>query len=476
MADELPQLEAAVLRGHTNLVQSVCVVPTRDRGAVLASSGMDHSVRFWDPVTRVGYGEVVEVHRGLVGALCTVQIENRLVLASADVVIGAGSAAATICLWDPATATLLEQPIATDGVVEMCAIPVGNRQLLATANSVGTVQLLDPVTSRSVGPSFRVAEVLAGLCVVSVSGMAVLASVDRSGEMGLWDPRNGQRMAPRFRTGRFSGGHRGDVWALCAMQSASGTLLATAGSDASIRLWDVMTARSASSPLRGHAGQVTCLSPVVVGGTLLIASGGVDATVRLWDPTTKQQVGEPLVGHTDTVRAVCALPIGGATYLATVGHDMTVRLWGPAMAPEAAQPTTASAAAGRSSDQRMSHESNGDAGPDHGDVADWLAAFGRASASDALDWNEVGATVAALYHRWSERPEGFVDYLAAQAMPAGGWAVYGAHKVAREILSEPPLNDSYIDLFRAAMQFARSQGIPRTWAEVDLLMDLEDRD
>lgn len=110
------------------------------------------------------------------------------------------------------------------------------------------------------------------------------------------------------------------------------------------------------------------------------------------------------------------------------------------------------------------------------DLIEWLKKFGRESAFDSVDWNEVGPTVAALHHRWVDSPEQFVDYLATHALPVGGWAVYGAHTIAWEILTDPPHTDRYIELFRTAMAFARSEGIERRMGEIDLLLDLEDGD
>jgi WD40 repeat protein len=67
------------------------------------------------------------------------------------------------------------------------------------------------------------------------------------------------------------------------------------------------------------------------GGRTLLATAGLDATVRLWDPATGTQIGEPLTGHTDRVGAMCAVPRPGRrTLLATAGLDATVRLWDPA--------------------------------------------------------------------------------------------------------------------------------------------------
>jgi Caspase domain/WD domain, G-beta repeat len=72
----------------------------------------------------------------------------------------------------------------------------------------------------------------------------------------------------------------------------------------------------------------------------LLASAGEDKTVRLWDPATGQQL-RTLTGHTDWVRSVAFSP--DEKLLAGGGGDKTVRLWDPApassCAPSPATPT-----------------------------------------------------------------------------------------------------------------------------------------
>lgn len=57
---------------------------------------------------------------------------------------------------------------------------------------------------------------------------------------------------------------------------------------------------------------------------LLLATAGADGTIRLWDPRTEQLV-RVLVGHDNWVTSVVWSPDGG--YLASSSRDGTVRLW-----------------------------------------------------------------------------------------------------------------------------------------------------
>ncbi|MGE0296433.1 MAG: hypothetical protein AB7R99_07060, partial [Pseudonocardia sp.] len=82
--------------------------------------------------------------------------------------------------------------------------------------------------------------------------------------------------------------------------------------------------------LKGRTGWVLSVCAVRVGGRELLASAGANGAVRLWDPGSGA-TERVLKGHTDGVRSVCAVRVGGRELLASAGDDRTVRLWDPAM-------------------------------------------------------------------------------------------------------------------------------------------------
>ena len=127
--------------------------------------------------------------------------------------------------------------------------------------------------------------------------------------------------------------------------SPGGKLLASAGGDGTVRLWNPATGRAVGAPLHAsarHGVYGVAFSP---GGKLLASAGG-DGTVRLWNPATGRPVGAPLhaSGRTTArygVRAVAFSPRG--KLLASAGADGTVRLWNPATGRPAGKPLHASA-------------------------------------------------------------------------------------------------------------------------------------
>jgi WD40 repeat protein len=103
--------------------------------------------------------------------------------------------------------------------------------------------------------------------------------------------------------------------------SADGQVLASAGADGAIRIWDVPTGQERAH-LQGHTEPVWGITFSPDGKTL--AAGSRDGTVKLWEVAT-WLVRITLHGHTDWVRSVVFLGDGGELLSAAI--DGTLVLW-----------------------------------------------------------------------------------------------------------------------------------------------------
>lgn len=226
--------------------------------------------------------------------------------------------------WDATTATLAPVP-APRRVTAVGWSAGSGRTTLLTGDAGGLVHLTGPGGNLPLQPPVRVDDgpVLA-LC--PLDGLSAVAAAGRGGDVVLVPLRHetGTTGDPGLR--RLPG-HRGPVRDLCVVRPGADPLLASAGDDGTIRIWDARTGLAQGGPLTGHDGPVWSLA-VVPRQDPGLASAGADKLVRLWDPLSGRQVTDPLTGHRDQVRAVtCATTADGRALLVSGSFDGTIRLW-----------------------------------------------------------------------------------------------------------------------------------------------------
>lgn len=143
----------------------------------------------------------------------------------------------------------------------------------------------------------------------------LLASAGKDLSIILWDAQTNQPV------GRPLKGHTNWINAL-AFSPDSHTLISV-GVDGTIRRWDVSTGEAVGQPLSPNTSELWSVACNPDGKTF--ATGDKDGTIIRWDMTSAKPIGEPLQGHTDLVYALAYSPDG--KILASGSGDGTVRLW-----------------------------------------------------------------------------------------------------------------------------------------------------
>jgi WD40 repeat protein/DNA-binding CsgD family transcriptional regulator len=300
------------LKGYTNWVWSVAFSPDSQ---ILASANDDYTVRLWD----VNTGECLKTLKGHTNGVRSVAFSpNGQIIASA-------SDDQTIRLWDANTGICFKTLKGhTNWVWSIAFSPNGN--ILASASDDQTVKLWDVNT----GKCFKtLSEDTNRIWFVAFSPKGdILAGASEDHTVKLWNLSNGESLEPLK-------GHTN--WVRSVTFSSDGQMIASASEDHTVRLWKANTNNSPEPlepSLKEHTDKVRAVafSPkdynTIASKTdkvsYILASAGDDNILKIWDVNTAKCL-KTLEGHTKRIWSVVFSPNG--QFLASGGEDETVRIW-----------------------------------------------------------------------------------------------------------------------------------------------------
>ncbi|MCJ1479286.1 hypothetical protein MMC13_007971 [Lambiella insularis] len=330
------------LKGHTSWVLAVSWSPD---DSVIATGSMDNSVRLWDPQSGAALGLPLKGHTKWVRSLAWepyhLQCPGRPRLASAskdatvriwDVVskrietvfsghkgsvscvrwggtgkIYTSSQDKTVKIWDSSTGSLLSTLTAHAHWVNHLALSTDFVIRTAYHDHTGQIPSSNADKLAKARLRFEASATIAGKIVERL----VSASDDFT--IYLWHPSSTLKPFARLL------GHQKQVNHVTF--SPNGLLIASAGFDNHVKLWNASDGRFLFS-LRAHVGPVYMTS--FSADSRLLVSASKDTTLKVWD-VASGKMKEDLIGHKDEVFAVDWAPDGGR--VGSGGKDKAVRIW-----------------------------------------------------------------------------------------------------------------------------------------------------
>jgi WD40 repeat protein len=276
-------------------------------GSLLASGTKGGAVELWTVAT--GEHAAQQVSGKLEGAINSVAFAHNANL------LATGGSDFNVIIWDVDAGGKLKTKVPLRDEVNVVAFSPDDA-ILACGSKDGTVRFLDQNGQQQ---NIRLPHGSPVLALAFSADGKLVASGAEDGTVKVWETSTGgmkQQLSPK---------HEGPVLGIAfAKTTANANLLATAGADRKLILWELPGGQMKSPSPFLHTDQVSSVVFSPDDKFVLTGGGGRDTTIRFWK--TDGSGGLPIV-KVDHSGAISAVAVSSKGVVATGSFDKTVRLW-----------------------------------------------------------------------------------------------------------------------------------------------------
>ncbi|KIJ11677.1 hypothetical protein PAXINDRAFT_171718 [Paxillus involutus ATCC 200175] len=292
------------LHGHTKWVQELIFSKNMDELKIISTSS-DETVRIWDAGTGKQVGEPLLGHAAGTGGIA-ISTDGTKILSGGD--------DGKIIMWSAETRAIIRiiKPRISGGRLRITSLSISpDDKTFACASYDGTCKVWDSETGELLF-DFDDHQNMIWTVAYSPSGVKI-ASGSFDHTIRIRNTHTGERLTQPLL-------HADVVHSI--VWSPDSRQLISACQDGQIYFWSAPTGTQLGSPLQAHLGEINCMA-ISPSGSLL-ASASSDHTARLWNTVTRQPFGRVLQ-HNDMVHTVAFSP--GGQFVATGGKEGIIFLW-----------------------------------------------------------------------------------------------------------------------------------------------------
>ncbi|KIJ11247.1 hypothetical protein PAXINDRAFT_84802 [Paxillus involutus ATCC 200175] len=287
------------LHGHTKLVEELNFSRNVDELKIISTS-WDETVRIWNAGTGKQVGEPLLGHAAKSSGIAISTDGTKFLSGGHDgkIIMWSAETRAIIRTIKPRVASLSFSP---------------DDKTFASASSDGTCRVWNSETGELLF-DFDDHQNAVWIVAYSPSGVKIASGSDDH-TIHIRNTRTGERLTQPL---LHADCVRSIVWSPDSRQ------LISACDDGQICFWSAPTGTQLGSPLQAHLGEITSNCMAISPSGSLLASASSDHTARLWNTVTRQPFGRVLQ-HNDRVYTVAFSPSG--QFVATGGREGIIFLW-----------------------------------------------------------------------------------------------------------------------------------------------------